>query len=94
MLVQVTVYLLEGWFVVYPAKWIQQTIFLGQNDVVNYPLVQVKMGDAGSLVCMLKNCRPEVVACMQDEQCKAALDALTACGLNDQVPHLLILFSL
>lgn len=51
--------------------------------------MQVSMGDAGSLLCMVKNCREEVVACVQDKQCKAALDALTACGLNDQVPHLL-----
>lgn len=43
------------------------------------------MGDAGSLVCMFKNCREEVLACVQDEQCKAALDALAECGLNDQV---------
>ena len=53
-------------------------------------MVQVSMGDAGALLCMVKNCRKEVVECVQDERCKAALDALTACGLNDQVPRLLL----
>jgi hypothetical protein len=46
------------------------------------------MGDAKSLVCMFQHCREEVLACVQDQQCKRALDALAACGLNDQVPCL------
>jgi len=39
----------------------------------------------GNVACMLRNCGSEVVACVTDPQCKAALDCLTECGLNDQV---------
>ena len=37
------------------------------------------------LYCMLTNCGREVLACVSDPTCKAALDCLTDCGLNDQV---------
>jgi hypothetical protein len=43
------------------------------------------MGDASSLVCMVRNCRKEVTECFANEQCKTALDELGKCGLNDQV---------
>lgn len=36
------------------------------------------------LWCMVKNCRTEVAACLNDPDCKAALDCLEGCGLNDQ----------
>ena len=39
----------------------------------------------GTLVCMIKNCRKEVVDCVTDEGCKAALDCLTAAPPGDQV---------
>jgi len=42
-------------------------------------------GSLGLIWCMLTNCREEVVACVTDPECKAALDCLTGCGLNDQV---------
>lgn len=38
-----------------------------------------------NVACMVRNCGREVVACVTDPQCKAALDCLTECGLNDQV---------
>jgi hypothetical protein len=38
-----------------------------------------------NLACMLRNCGSEVAACVSDPRCKAALDCLEACGLNDQV---------
>jgi len=41
--------------------------------------------DLGVILCMVKNCRKEVVGCVQDPECKAALDCLESCGLNDQV---------
>ena len=37
------------------------------------------------LYCMLTNCGREVIDCVSDPTCKAALDCLTDCGLNDQV---------
>ena len=49
------------------------------------PSTQVNMGDAQSFVDMCTKCRKEIVACVQDPQCKKALDGLSACGLNDQV---------
>jgi len=39
----------------------------------------------GTLACMAQHCRDEVLECVGDTQCKAALDCLTDCGLNDQV---------
>lgn len=38
-----------------------------------------------NVLCMARNCGSEVLACVSDPTCKAALDCLTACGLNDQV---------
>lgn len=73
-----------------PANIPQGAIF----NITTAWLVQVSMGDAGSLVCMFKNCREQVVACVQDEQCKTALGALSACGLNDQVPCFILVCTL
>ena len=53
--------------------------------VTPVPSTQVNMGDARSLVDMCTKCRKQIVDCVQDPQCKAALDGLSACGLNDQV---------
>ena len=39
----------------------------------------------GLLWCMFSNCRKEVLECVADPNCRAALDCLTGCGLNDQV---------
>ena len=33
----------------------------------------------------MKNCMKEVMACVNDPNCKAALDCLEDCPLNDQV---------
>lgn len=61
-------------------------LLLAINDfVVPISSTQVNMGDLRSLACMCTKCREQIVACVQDPQCKAALDALSACGLNDQV---------
>lgn len=38
-----------------------------------------------NLYCMVKNCSPQIYACVSDPNCKAALDCLEKCGLNDQV---------
>lgn len=34
---------------------------------------------------MIKNCGPEIFACVNDPECKAALDCLQACSPTDQV---------
>ena len=62
-------------------------ILLALNDFVTpIPSTQVKMGgDLSSVACMCTNCFDEIKACVGDPQCKAALDALAACKLNDQV---------
>ena len=39
----------------------------------------------GNIACMARNCGKEVVSCVTDPQCKAALDCLEECSLNDQV---------
>lgn len=38
-----------------------------------------------NLFCMISNCSPQIYDCVSDPQCKAALDCLESCGLNDQV---------
>eukprot|EP00892_Ulva_mutabilis_P006169 jgi/Ulvmu1/3924/UM018_0147.1 len=61
-------------------------LMLAINDFVTpVPCTQVNMGDLRSLGCMLTKCREQVLACVNDPQCKAALDGLASCGLNDQV---------
>jgi hypothetical protein len=44
--------------------------------------------DLSLIWCMMKNCRTEITACISDPDCKAALDCLEGCGLNDQVRSL------
>ncbi len=39
----------------------------------------------GTLVCMARNCRAEVLNCVTDRDCRAALDCLTAAPPGDQV---------
>jgi hypothetical protein len=34
---------------------------------------------------MMKNCRQEIIECMQDENCRKALNCLNQCRGNDQV---------
>ena len=41
--------------------------------------------DLNLIWCMVKNCRSEITSCINDPDCKAALDCLEGCGLNDQV---------
>lgn len=36
---------------------------------------------------MIKNCGPQIFACVNDPECKAALDCLQACSATDQVMH-------
>lgn len=57
------------------------------RDVERVSMLQQQGGleGLGLLWCMLTNCRSQVVDCVSDEECRAALDCLTDCGLNDQV---------
>lgn len=55
------------------------------NFVTPVESTKANMGDLQSLVCMCTKCREQITACVQDPDCKAALDALSACSLNDQV---------
>lgn len=41
--------------------------------------------DLGSLVCMIRYCGKDIVGCVNDPTCKAALDCLNSCAFNDQV---------
>ena len=57
------------------------------RDVPRVSMAKSK-GFLGSLrlaYCMLGNCSKEVLDCVRDPTCKAALDCLQECGLNDQV---------
>ena len=38
---------------------------------------------------MVSKCGPQIFACVNDTDCKAALDCLQACSPTDQVTHLL-----
>ncbi|KAK3282519.1 hypothetical protein CYMTET_9743, partial [Cymbomonas tetramitiformis] len=53
--------------------------------VTKVPSASPNQADLQTIFCMLKNCRQEVVGCVQDPDCKQALDCLEGCGLNDQV---------
>ena len=58
------------------------------GKVRNPPLAaldSLKGQGLGTLLCMLRNCRGEVLNCVTDEDCKAALDCLTAAPPGDQV---------
>jgi hypothetical protein len=61
-------------------------LLLAVNEFVT-PVDSTKanMGDLQSLLCMCTKCRDQITACVQDPECKAALDALNECSLNDQV---------
>ena len=58
------------------------------NKVKDPPLAaldSLKGQGPGTLLCMLQNCRGEVVDCVTDKDCKAALDCLTSAPPGDQV---------
>ena len=44
-----------------------------------------KKAGLNNIMCMLSNCREEIFDCVNDEECKKALDCLEECGVNDQV---------
>ncbi|QDZ19636.1 VDE domain-containing protein [Chloropicon primus] len=59
-------------------------------DACVRPVPRVSMDASGGsslplVWCMLTNCGREVWDCVSDETCRAALDCLAGCGLNDQV---------
>ena len=41
--------------------------------------------DLGTIANMIRKCGPQIFACVNDPDCKAALDCLQACGPTDQV---------
>lgn len=61
-------------------------LLLAINDFITpVPSTQVNQGDARSFVSMCTKCRQQILDCVNDPQCKAALEGLEKCGLNDQV---------
>lgn len=48
-------------------------------------LANLRSQGLSNLVCMVRNCRQEVLDCVTDPSCKAGLDCLQACGPTDQV---------
>lgn len=49
-------------------------------------LANLRSQGLSNVVCMVRNCRKEVLDCVTDPSCKAGLDCLQACGPTDQVP--------
>lgn len=41
--------------------------------------------DLGTIANMIRKCGPQIFACVNDPDCKAALDCLQGCGPTDQV---------
>ncbi len=69
-----------------PSDFVFATLLLLDDAVAPVTTLTVnRRTTPANIACMLRNCGSEVVACVTDEQCKAALDCLEACGLNDQV---------
>uniref|UniRef100_A0A061SC93 Violaxanthin de-chloroplastic n=1 Tax=Tetraselmis sp. GSL018 TaxID=582737 RepID=A0A061SC93_9CHLO len=63
-------------------------LVLVNKYVVEVPLVSGQLKektDLRALMCMMGNCREEVFGCLNDPECKAGLDCLESCALNDQV---------
>ena len=58
--------------------------------VLARPAIEVRCSNAqdlGVLVNMISKCGPQILACVSDPTCKAALDCLQACDPTDQVPR-------
>jgi hypothetical protein len=49
------------------------------------PMLEVTQ-DPGTIFRMVQKCGPQIFACVNDPDCKAALDCLQACDPTDQVP--------
>ena len=62
-------------------------MLLGHTFAKPVPLVgmALQQADLQAVQCMCGNCWKEVVDCIQDPTCKAALDCLDKCAANDQV---------
>ena len=69
-----------------PSDFVFATLLLLDGAVAPVrTLTMNKRTTLGNIACMVRNCGNEVVSCVTDPQCKAALDCLEACNLNDQV---------
>mmetsp|Transcript_19717 Transcript_19717/g.49603 ORF Transcript_19717/g.49603 Transcript_19717/m.49603 type:complete len:548 (-) Transcript_19717:212-1855(-) len=56
--------------------------------VTEVPLVSGQLKektDIKAIMCMMGNCREEVLNCVNNPDCKAGLDCLESCAFNDQV---------
>eukprot|EP00968_Pinguiococcus_pyrenoidosus_P014206 scaffold1291_cov256-Pinguiococcus_pyrenoidosus.AAC.2 len=62
-------------------------LLLGHVLAKPVPLIAmaVQQADVGAILCMCRNCFKEVVDCLTDPTCKAAIECLDACAANDQV---------
>jgi len=69
-----------------PSDFLFATLLLLDGAVAPVrTLTMNKRTTLANIACMARNCGSEVVSCVSDPQCKAALDCLEACSLNDQV---------
>lgn len=69
-----------------PSDFVFATLLLLDGAVAPVrTLTMNKRTTLANIACMARNCGNEVVSCVSDPQCKAALDCLEACSLNDQV---------
>lgn len=48
-------------------------------------LKSLRATDLSTLKCMIKNCGPQILACLSDPNCRKALACLTSCASTDQV---------
>jgi len=63
-------------------------LVLVNEYVLDIPLVSGQLKEKTglkALMCMLGNCREQVLGCVNDSECKAGLDCLESCAFNDQV---------
>ena len=63
--------------------------------ILQVPLVKTMQAqDLSTIWKMCSKCGKQILACVRDPECKAALDCLTSCSSNDQVlkPYILHIF--
>ena len=61
-----------------------RTIAMHKHDMLSS--VSRAPQDPATIFRMVQKCGPQIFACVNDPDCKAALDCLQACDPTDQVP--------
>lgn len=76
----------EVWSRMHPDDvWFSILVLVNSQVTPIEALNNLRAQDLESLKCMTSNCGPQILECLKDPNCRAAIGCLTSCGPTDQV---------